>query len=71
MSKTEIAQTVRKRKPAARRYDIIIALLEERLEMMSEIPERAAIEPHITKMSVLFDELRRALGKNAPESDTE
>lgn len=62
MSKTE----PRKRKPAARRTDIVIALLEDRLEMI----DTDSALMHKAKMLELFDELKRSLGKK-DESETE
>lgn len=62
MSATEKSkpEIVRKRKPAARRSDIVIALLEERIGML---PVTSDSEPHLERLADLFDELRRSLGK--------
>lgn len=64
-------EIVRKRKPAARRSDVIIALLEDRLEMIEEKPD--AVLMHKAKLLELFDELRRSLnlGKNADSGEGE
>lgn len=64
-----------KRKPPARRSDIVIALLEERVRML---PGMESI-PHMSRMYELLEELRRSLkvgknGKNAgkePSEDSE
>lgn len=65
MSKTEI---VRKRRPAPRRSEIVLACLEERLCM---IPMTDDIEPHRTRLMELLSELRRSLNKNADSGEGE
>lgn len=67
MSKTE---TVRKRKPAARRSEIVIAAMEERLTVLITHEEQES-DVHVTRLLELLDELKRSLNKNAPESEPE
>lgn len=57
-------EKMRVRKKPARRADIILAAIDERLQMLDQTP-------HTIRLLELMDELRRSLGKNAPESDTE
>lgn len=66
MSKTE--DKLRVRKKPARRPDVVMACLTERLFM---IPMTDDIEPHRARLIELIDELGRAISKNAPESEPE
>lgn len=66
MSATE-KKIERKRKPAARRTDIVIALIEERLGMVTLVADD---DIHRLRLFELLDELRRSLGKREePEAE--
>jgi hypothetical protein len=59
----------RKRKPAARRTELVIAAMEERLTMMITHEEQES-DVHVTRVFDLLDELKRSLGKrDEPETE--
>lgn len=68
MSKVETA--VRKRKPPARRSDVVIALMDERLLIVeSYAVTNDNIQPHVVRLFELMDELKRSLGKTSSDSN--
>lgn len=68
MSKTEPA---RKRRPAARRADIITCLMEERLCMLESSTSIEQVAPHTFRLRELLNELQRSLGRKDESADSE
>lgn len=68
MSKVETA--VRKRKPPARRSDVVIALIEERLLLVEgQAANNIEMGLHTARLFELLDELKRSLGKTSSDSN--
>ena len=56
------------RKPKARATEVVIAVLEERINC---IPCTEDTEPHFDRIKSLLDELRRSAGNGSKESEDE
>ena len=56
------------RKPKARATEVVIAVLQERINC---IPIDATTEPHFDRIKSLLDELRRSAGNGSKESEEE
>lgn len=65
----------RPRRPAARRTDIVLALIEERIDMIrppvADEPLSKMLDLNVRRLDELLDELKRALNKNADSGEGE
>lgn len=61
MSSVEAKRT---RRPAARQRDVVIAAAEERLLMLEAASSLEYVTVHASRLRELFEELRRAIGKD-------